>query len=297
MQIYQILNKITGKSYVGKSKDYQNRFLNHKKAARDKCNRRLYDSMNHHGIENFELILLEELGNVTRQEASDKETFWVAKLNTIMPNGYNMTPGGDGGNTIEFWSDADKKTLWEQQAKTRTGSKRSDETKKKQSEIAIHREAIISPEDKAARSAKISNTNKEKGISPPEYTKWKKGQAGTFKDKKHTIATKEKLSKVRTGKTYEEILGVEQAQIEKAKRSDNWKGDKNPRYVEFPKEQKQQVIDILQTKKMKMYEIVALLKLRKFREWLREINVTNYQVMYNTLTDEQWCLFWKNVKL
>ena len=297
MQIYQILNKITGKSYVGKSKDYQKRFLDHKKAARNKCNRRLYDSINHHGIENFELILLEELGNVTRQAASGKETFWVEKLNTLMPNGYNMTPGGDGGNTIEFWSDADKKKLWEQQATARTGSKRSDETKKKLSEIAIQREATMSPEDKAARSANLSKTNKERGISPPEYTKWKRGQVGTFKDKKHSVAAKEKISVARKGKTYVEIFGDEQAHILKAKRSDNWKGDKNPRYVEFSKEQKQQIIDILQTKKMKMYEIVALLKLRKFREWLRELNVTNYQVMYNTLTDKQWCLFWRNVKI
>lgn len=297
MQIYQILNKITGKSYVGKSKDYQNRFLNHKKAARNKCNRRLYDSMNHHGIENFELILLEELGNVTRQEASDKETFWVAKLNTMMPNGYNMTPGGDGGNTIEFWSDADKKKLWDQQGKSRTGIKKTESAKQNMSVAASIREAKKTTDEKSSIAEKISNTNKEKGISPPEYTKWKKGQVGTRTGILHDQATKEKLSKVRSGKTYEEILGVEQAQLQKAKLSENWKGDKNPRYVEFPKEQKQQVIDILQTKKMKMYEIVTLLKLRKFREWLREINVTNYQVMYNTLTDEQWCLFWKNVKL
>jgi len=253
--------------------------------------------MNHHGIENFELILLEDLGNVTRQEASDKETFWVAKLNTMIPNGYNMTPGGDGGNTIEFWSDADKKKLWEQQAKTRTGGKRTELAKKKMSIAAGIREANKTVDEKRIIAEKISNTNKEKGISPPEHTKWKKGQAGTRTGILHNQATKEKLSKFRSGKTYEEILGVEQAQLEKAKRSDKWKGDKNPRYVEFPKEQKQQVIGILQTKKMKMYEIVALLKLRKFREWLREINVTNYQVMYNTLTDEQWCLFWKNIKL
>ena len=297
MQIYQILNKITRKSYVGKSKDYQNRFLNHKKAARNKCNRRLYDSMNHHGIENFELILLEELGNVTRQEASDKETFWVTKLNTLMPNGYNMTPGGDGGNTIEFWSDADKKKLWEQQGKARTGIKKTELAKKKMSIAAGIREANKTVDEKRIIAEKISITNKERGNSPPDYTKWKKGQIGTFTGKTHTIENREKFSIARQGKTYEELYGEEIAKVEKAKRSDNWKGNKNPRYVEFPKEQKQQVIDILQTKKMKMYEIVALLKLRKFREWLREINVTNYQVMYNTLSDEQWCLFWKNVKL
>jgi group I intron endonuclease len=297
MQIYQILNKITGKSYVGKSKNYQNRFLNHKKAAQNKCNRRLYDSMNYHGIENFELILLEDLGNVTRQEANDKETFWVSKLNTLVPDGYNMTPGGDGGNTLEFWRDVDKQKLWEQQAKSRTGVKKTESAKRKMSIAASIREANKTTDEKRIIAEKISNTNKEKGISPPEYTKWKKGQVGAFTGKKHTAETSRKISVARQGKTYEELYGEEIAKVEKAKRSNNWKGNKNPRYVEFSLEQKQQVIDILQTKKMKMYEIVDLLKLRKFREWLREINVTNYQVMYNTLTDDQWCLFWKNVKL
>lgn len=297
MKIYQILNKITGKSYVGKSKDHLNRFKDHKQAAADKCNRRLYDSMNHHGIENFELILLEDLGDVFRQEASDKETFWITKLNTLMPNGYNMTTGGDGGNTLDFWSEEEKRKLWSQQGKSRTGIKKSEAAKEKMAVAAGIREANKTTEEKRIIAEKISNTNKEKGISPPDYTKWRKGQAGTFTGKKHTAETGKKISAARQGKTYEEIFGKEQAKVEKAKRSDNWKGDKNPNYVEFPKEQKQQVIDILQTKKMKMYEIVALLKLRKFREWLREINVSNYQVMYNTLTDEQWCLFWRNVKL
>ena len=58
MQIYQIINKNTGKSYIGKSKDYKARFYRHLKQASKKINRRLYDSMNYHGVENCELVIL-----------------------------------------------------------------------------------------------------------------------------------------------------------------------------------------------------------------------------------------------
>lgn len=96
MQIYQIFNRITGKSYIGKSKDYQKRFNNHLKCASEKVNRRLYDSINHHGAENFELILLEDLGDCSISLSNERERFYIAKLNTLIPNGYNMTKGGDG---------------------------------------------------------------------------------------------------------------------------------------------------------------------------------------------------------
>ncbi len=156
MQIYQILNKVTGKSYVGKSKDYSARFRRHQENAKRKINRRLYDSINFHGIENFELILLEDLGEVSKSFADEREKFWVENLNTLMPNGYNMTKGGDGGNTLESWTDEEKQKLWSEQGKKRTGKSRSESTKKLLSEIFKGR--IISEEQRK----KISDTLKQK---------------------------------------------------------------------------------------------------------------------------------------
>jgi len=161
MQIYQILNKVTNKSYVGKSKDYKKRFKNHLKCAGKKVNRRLYDSINKHGKENFELILLEDLGDVTRKEANTKETYWIDKLNTLMPYGYNMTKGGDGGNTLDAWSAEDKKKLWAQQGEKRRG-KRPVEFSRSMSEAATEREASKSKQEKEAIAGKISQTLKEK---------------------------------------------------------------------------------------------------------------------------------------
>jgi group I intron endonuclease len=178
MQIYQILNKKTGKSYVGKSKDYMHRFEKHKKAAKAKVNRRLYDSMNHHGIDSFELLLLEELCNVTRQEANIRETYWIETLGTLMPNGYNMTKGGDGGNTLEFWSEEDKHNLYKQQGDKRRG-KRNKEWCDAISKGATVREATKTPEQRAQESEKISNTLKEKykqGIITPTLPPKKFGE-------------------------------------------------------------------------------------------------------------------------
>jgi group I intron endonuclease len=129
MQIYQILNKVTGKSYIGKSKNYKKRFMIHLKHAAGKINRRLYDSINYHGVESFELILLEDLGECSRELANEREIHWILKIDSLMPNGYNMTSGGDGGDTLYSWDDESKRLLWKEQAAKRTGIKWTEDRK------------------------------------------------------------------------------------------------------------------------------------------------------------------------
>jgi len=73
MQIYQIYNKNTGKSYVGKAVDYVLRYEVHKRNAANHMHRRLYHSMNSHGIDAFELRMLEDLGEgQTRKSRREK---------------------------------------------------------------------------------------------------------------------------------------------------------------------------------------------------------------------------------
>lgn len=161
MQIYQILNKVTGKCYIGKSVNYLKRFNRHKKCAIKKINRRLYDSMNYHGLDNFDLILLEDLGDVSNSFANEREKFWIEFYGSIVPNGYNMTEGGDGGNTIETWSEQAKKDLYILQGSKRRG-KRSKEWKEAISKGSILREKNKTKEEKKIISNKISKTLKEK---------------------------------------------------------------------------------------------------------------------------------------
>lgn len=159
MQIYQILNIITNKSYVGKSSNYKNRFIRHKRNAKNKINRRLYDSINFHGESNFILILLEDLGECESNIVNEREIYWISKLNTLIPYGYNMTIGGDGGNTLYNWTDEEKKELWQRQSEKRIGLKHTNLTKKIISDSKVNKPLSSSHKER------ISNTLKKKYAS------------------------------------------------------------------------------------------------------------------------------------
>lgn len=87
--IYVITNEITGEQYVGQSKDAKKRFAQHKN-SNDKLP--LHQAMKEFGIENFSIKILEkQISNY-----NEKEKEWIKKLNTLAPNGYNVTKGGNG---------------------------------------------------------------------------------------------------------------------------------------------------------------------------------------------------------
>ena len=89
--IYSITNKRTGDVYVGyTSKTAEERFQKHKYNARSGIDTYLYKAMRKYGEENFEIRSLQEDGNL-----AEDETFWIKKLEPK----YNMTIGGEGGNT------------------------------------------------------------------------------------------------------------------------------------------------------------------------------------------------------
>lgn len=156
MEIYQILNTINNKSYIGKSKNHHNRYKSHLKEVEKRTNRCLYDAINRYGQKNFSLILLEDLGECSNEYANERERYWITTLRTKMPLGYNMTDGGDGGNTLSRYSDEEKKAIWNKQAARRLGQKRTDETKKLLSSRAKGR--VISQEQRN----QISETLKRK---------------------------------------------------------------------------------------------------------------------------------------
>jgi group I intron endonuclease len=225
MLIYKITNKITGKTYVGQtSKTIQERFRAHLKKARKKVNRRLYDSMNHHGYDNF---IIEEIEKVSDSiMADDREKFWIKELDSIMPNGYNMTDGGEGGNTLKYWSDEERAALYKQQGDARRGP-RTQEYKDLMASLPPW-DVNKTPEEKKEISKKISGTRKERikngdiqiTMPPPKYGKdnfnhvevdvdevvkliklqWKmKDIAQKFDTTKNTIGAKLKKE---TGKTF-----------------------------------------------------------------------------------------------
>jgi group I intron endonuclease len=99
--IYVITNMKTGKKYVGKTmRDVHKRWAEHKRFGKKglgKC-RRLVNSIHKHGLEYFKFQIM----CVCFDEAlKSLEMYYIQKLGTLAPHGYNLTEGGEGGACSE----------------------------------------------------------------------------------------------------------------------------------------------------------------------------------------------------
>ncbi len=188
--IYKATNKINGKIYIGQTvKNLNYRIMEHLSKVKHNFNRGIFhNALRKHGIQSFEwsTIDIADSGDIL----NEKEIYWISYLNSKIPNGYNLTDGGNGGS----------------------GHKLSEETKRKMSET--HKGKIQSEEHKR----KISEANKgkparnkgkhlseeqrkhlseiTKGVEKP----WLKGKPGPNKGKKFSEEYKRKLSESHKGK-------------------------------------------------------------------------------------------------
>ena len=97
--IYQIINDINGKSYIGKTEfSIEKRFKEHCNDAFKKNNekRPLYAAMRKYGIKHFHIFLIEETN-----DPQEREIYWIEKKHTFK-QGYNATLGGDGKKYIDY---------------------------------------------------------------------------------------------------------------------------------------------------------------------------------------------------
>lgn len=97
-EVYLISSTKTKKQYVGvTTKGYLNRFANHiwhSRKQRKSC-RALYEAINKFGAESFSVELLYTANS--RDEMHQMEIHFIKSLNTLSPDGYNLTEGGDAG--------------------------------------------------------------------------------------------------------------------------------------------------------------------------------------------------------
>lgn len=94
--IYKITNIINGMCYVGQhilKDEYPRSYMGKGLAIRE--------AYKEYGRFNFTKEILEIVEDDTpnRAIASEREKYWIQKLNTMEPNGYNRHPGGIGGCT------------------------------------------------------------------------------------------------------------------------------------------------------------------------------------------------------
>ena len=100
--IYQIVNKINGKSYIGKTEyGVEYRWKQHLKASKQERNqtRALYRAMNKYGVENFECFQIKETNT-----SNEDEMLYIQEYDTYH-NGYNETLGGEGAAYLELPED------------------------------------------------------------------------------------------------------------------------------------------------------------------------------------------------
>lgn len=93
--IYLIENTENGMKYVGQSKDPYNRWKSHVRGYGGKRVRPLYDAIRLYGKERFVFSILEE-DIETKEQALEREAFFIRTFDTIAPNGYNLTTSENG---------------------------------------------------------------------------------------------------------------------------------------------------------------------------------------------------------
>lgn len=99
MFVYLITCHVNGKNYVGKTKDtIENRWKQHRKAARLGSDQLICRAIRKHGVDNFSIRALVCCNS--EEELNRTEISKIAELKTFPPSlgfGYNETKGGDGG--------------------------------------------------------------------------------------------------------------------------------------------------------------------------------------------------------
>jgi len=260
--IYKCTNLINGKIYIGQTTNILLfRIKKHLKNANNKVNRYFYDAINKYGKENFKW---EEVDFASSKgELNFKEIYYIKFYNTfyVFGCGYNMTKGGDGGNTYEGLSKERKIEVSNKIIKANKGKKK--------------------PDGFAENLSKV-----HKGKKMPEYGVEKNRLTKINNRKKYSITVKDGL-KNRT--TEEKRLQVERRKntmslktkedyIEKHKKEMDSKHrtviciETNVTYIN----KKQAAIDVYSDKKLTRYITKSMLNKKQYLgfSWIygREIN-------------------------
>lgn len=92
---YKVTCKVNGKSYIGMTgQTVLARFSAHVRCARRESRLAFHRAIRKYGPDAFSLVELSR--HSSRDGAIKAEISCIEMLNTIVPNGYNMTPGGEG---------------------------------------------------------------------------------------------------------------------------------------------------------------------------------------------------------
>lgn len=186
MIIYKITNLINNKIYVGKDIRNNPNYFGSGIAIRN--------AIKKYGKENFKKEILETCK--TEKSLCKREKFWIKKLKSFKPIGYNISEGGNGGNTLLYMSDAKKNKIYK-----KIRNKFHNHTK--YTEGYLNRGKKISESKKGVKFSEKHKKNlseSHKGQIVCDDTRKKlsdslKGRIPHNKGKKHSVKTIEKIRK------------------------------------------------------------------------------------------------------
>lgn len=186
MFIYVITNDINSKAYVGlhAGTDLRKRWSNHLASARMGESCALYNAIRKYGESKFHITAVWS-GYISPDKLKILERYYIRCFQTMKPNGYNLTQGGDG--SFGFKHSEEHKQLMR-------GRFVSDETRQKMSRI--HKGKTISERQRKAVAEKMRGNQHLLGHHPSEETRAKISASGKGRGKgiPKSEETKRKLS-------------------------------------------------------------------------------------------------------
>lgn len=179
--IYLRTNLVNGKQYVGQTKNFKQRQYNWYNTNWEYAGKYINHARGKYGTDSFDFSILKECENI--EETNFWEQYYIELLNTKVPNGYNLTDGGEGS----------------------IGYIVSDETRKKISEsVKGEKNGFFGKHHSEETKEKISKANKGRTHTNEAKEKMK-GRNSPMKGKHHSDETKKKLSGNRKGKHYPKL--------------------------------------------------------------------------------------------
>lgn len=112
--IYKIENLVNGKVYIGQSIHPYRRLIEHMYMARHHLDELpIHLALAKYKEENFSFSIIEE----SIENYNEREIYWISYYNSIVPNGYNVLPGGQI-NPVMKGEEHPRNTLLNEQVNT-----------------------------------------------------------------------------------------------------------------------------------------------------------------------------------
>ena len=181
--VYKITNTVNGKAYIGISthEPEKRRIKDHLSGY---GNRIIAKAVRKYGKDAFNYEILE--ANVFDEFLPDLEVAYIAHFNTVVPNGYNLTSGGEVAKTL------------------------SDETRRKIGEAGKGK--LISAEHRR----KLSEAHKGKK-KPPFSAEHRRKMSEAHKGKTHSAEARRKMSETRKGRKHSAEARRKMSEAQKGK--------------------------------------------------------------------------------